>query len=274
MIVGENEWYQLTLVRLADVVLSLHLSRFAGLLNNKCYLHLGVEANVRITDDMQHKGVVTGLRRGGELSLESVHVESRVTLVVDDGLVKLGKVERRDGHLALLGVAEEGMPLGRVIAGVVGGKSQRREDGLLVNMNRLAVRTLNDLLLATAESLNVVLGGINVLEIQLINSGDVLSTRRDEAALDDEGHKRRGDDETLSSNLEESLGDTEVGNLLGNTNGGRVLLLGQEALTNSKLSSLSIGSIHELLYRHVGLGVALNATDNRGGDVGKLEKRR
>src|SRR5688500_1508116 len=143
--------FKLTLFRLTDLIFGLHLCRLASLFYNKGHLHLGVETNVGVADNMQNKGVVSGLRGGSELSLESLHVESGLALIIHDGLVKLGKVERRNSHLALLGIAKESMPLGRVIASVVGSVCERGENRLFFNGDELAVRSFDSLLLAAID---------------------------------------------------------------------------------------------------------------------------
>lgn len=223
---------------------------------------------------MHGESVVTGLRRSGELGLESLHVEGRLALLIKDRLVKLLEGERRHSHLALLGIAEESIPLGGLLAGVVRGENQGRQDRFFFDGNRLAVSALDGLLLAAHESLKIIFGRVDVLEIQLVDSGDILSTRGNETALDNESNQRRRNNAAFTSNFEESLVDAEERKLLANSDTGLVLFFGEKILANGEGSSLRVGQVHELLDGHVSLGAALDSRGDLGCEMRKLEKRR
>lgn len=218
---------------------------------------------------------MTSLGRSGELGLEGLHVEGGLAVVAKDGLIELGEGEGGNSHLTLLGVGQENVPLGGVIAGEVRSVGERRQNRLVVNRDRLAVGTLNSLLLAAKVGLKVVFGGVNVFQVQLVDLGHIFAARGDNAALDDKGNQRGGDDESLAGNLEEGLGNAELGQLLSDINGRLVLGLSKEVVADHQVSAKLVGQIHKLLKGNVNLGVAsLDLANNVLGKVRELKERR
>lgn len=249
-----------TFFRLANVVLLGSLSSLGSIVDDQSDLELGVESNVRIANDMHDECVVARTRRSSELSLESLHVERGLSVGVEDGLVKGGKCEGRDSHLSLLAVGQEDVPSGRVVAGITGSKSERGKNSVT--------------LLVLLESIEIALDGVGVLEVCLLDSGNVGASGRDDTSLDDQADQGRGNDVLFTGNLEESLGNSKTRQLSGNVHNFLVLIRREKSLADGKTASLCVRLVHKLLNGHMGLGCTLNSRDNVGGEVRELEEGR
>lgn len=268
----------LTLVRFTDIILLIQSGRLGRVVNVKGDFHLGIKPQVAITEHVHDESKVTDLGRSLELHLESLDVESGLAVGVEEGLIEGSESEGRNGHLALLGVGQEDMPPGRVVAGQVGGVSEGRLDGFDLLFDLDAVDELGGLVLggfAAHDGVEVIFVGVNVFEIGGVDWRDVSAVaRRDEAGLDDQLDETARSDDLFAHDLEEGTGDFENGELLGNGNGGGVLLLGHEAGTDSEAATLVFGDAHELLDGEVFLCVgAFNRLDDFLGEVGELQKR-
>lgn len=270
---------RLTLVRFTDIIFFIQSGRLGGVINVKGDFHLSVQTQVAITEHVQDESKVTDLGRSLELHLESLHIESGLAVGVEEGLVEGGEGEGWDSHLALLGVGQEDVPPGRVVAGQVGSVSEGRLDGFDLLFDLDAVDELRGLVLggfAAHDGVQVVFVGVNVFEVGGVNRWDVRAVaRRDEAGLDDQLDETAGGDDLFAHDLEEGTGDFQDRELLGDGYGGGVLLLGHEASADSEAATLVFGDAHELLDGEVFLCVGtLNGLDNFLREVRELQERR
>lgn len=232
---------------------------------------LRVQTQVTVAEHVHGESEVTDLGRSLELHLEGLDVESGLAGLVEQGFVERGEGEGRHGHLALLGVRQEDVPPGRVVAGQVRRVSQGRLDGLLaVVLLALAVAVL-----AAHECVEVVLVGVDVFQIRGAGFRHVGVAGRNKSGLHDELHQTAWRDDLLAHDLEEGPGDFQCGELLGDGDGGGVLGFGEKTGADGEATAFGFRQAHELLHAVVFLGIlALDRLGDLVGEVRQLQERR
>ena len=214
----------LTFIRFTNIVIVVQSRCLSGVFDMQGDLLLHIETEVAVTEHVHHKGEGSDLRRRLELHLEGLHVECRLTSLVEDRLVKCREDERWYGHLSLSGIGQENVPAGRVVAGQIWCVSQWWLYGFEFVLSLFVTGTVLGGLPAH-DSVEIILIRVGVLEISRFNFRHVRVTRRNKSCLHNQLNQAARGDGLLSHNLEKCPGDFESRKLFSDGNCGVILLV-------------------------------------------------